>query len=360
MRSIRVPVVILLSLTVPNLTVPSLAFAAGTSGPISSEFADPLFAQIPPPPSTGPTQPAPATTTTTTTPAPAPTEGLSEDQKEERAKELYMRAEGLSTQGNWIDSVPLYEEAYYLVPGKHGFAYKVGVAAWNAGDCNKANDYLKHFIKYGDLEKNADKAAEAKQILGDISVSGCATEDTTTTTTTKTVDPSENENPLGASTTEVRQGEAKGAREAKKSEKKGLLLGGAVLAGIGVAGLGMGIAGLAIANGSANTLKALSTNQTQSGFPVGDYACRGVPSSECPSDLERRMSTGNVLGGVGLAVGGAALIGGAVMLAIYMVNRKKQGNNLETARAGSGVALSGLGPMLVPGGGAGAMAEIRF
>jgi hypothetical protein len=71
------------------------------------------------------------------------------------------------------------------------------------------------------------------------------------------------------------------------------------------------------------------------------------------------MKAGNIMGYVGLGVGGAALIGGAAMLAIYMVNRKKHGGSMEAAPTTGGTELSGLGPMIVPGG-AGAMAEIRF
>jgi hypothetical protein len=259
--------------------------------------------------------------------------------------------------------VPLYEEAYYLVPGKHGFAYKVGLAAWNARDCNKANEYLKHFIKYGDEAKNADKFAEAKQILGEISVSGCATEDTTPIT-----DPGDNpiaveepdDQPDLTSTSEQRAADNRKEKDRVKSEKRGLLIGGSVLAGIGVAGLAVGIAGLAVSNSSAQQLQTLSSNQTQSGFPEGDYACRGVDASSCPFDLEKRMKTGNALGYVGLGVGGAALIGGAAMLAIYFVSRKKSGGAKEaTPTAGAPAELSALGPMLIPGG-AGATAAIRF
>ena len=329
MRSLRVPAALVLTLTVPNLA------SAGT------------LVQAPAAP---------------TAPAPAPAE-MSEEEKMEKAKGLYIQAEGLAAQGNWTDAVPLYEEAYYLVPGKHGFAHKVGVAAWNVKDCNKANDYLKHFLTYGDEEKDADKFAEAKQILGEISVSGCATNDsaTTTTTTTTTADVEDEENPIGMSTTEARQQENAQTQQDAKNEKRGLLIGGAVLLGVGVAGVGVGIAGLAIANSSANTLQDLSTNLTTSGFPEGDYACRGVDTAQCPFELEKRLKTGNVLGYVGLGVGGAALVGGAAMLAVYMVNKKKNGGKLESSPEGeAGVELSAFGPMLVPGGGAGAMAEIRF
>jgi hypothetical protein len=98
---------------------------------------------------------------------------LSEDQKAELAKQRYLEAEALAAAGDWVAALPLYEEAYYLVPGKHGFAHKVGVAAFAAGDCDKANAYLRHFLRYGDPDKNADKFAEAESILGEISISGC-------------------------------------------------------------------------------------------------------------------------------------------------------------------------------------------
>lgn len=333
MRSIlRVPVALALTLSLPNVAL------AGT------------LVQVPPAPA-GPAETAP------------PAETLTEEQKAERAKDMYMQAEGMAAEGKWAEAVPLYEEAYYLVPGKHGFAHKVGVAAWNAKDCNKANEYLKHFIKYGDESKDADKFAEAKQILGEISVSGCATDDssTDTTTTTTTTVTDDGAGPDLTSASDERHTANATTKKQAKNEKRGLLIGGSVLLGVGVAGVAVGIAGLAIASGSAGSLQELSSNVTTSGFPEGDYACRSVPSSECPFELEKRMKTGNILGYVGLGVGGAALIGGAAMLAIYMVNKKKNGNAQEATptEGAAGTELSGLGPMFIPGG-AGAMAEIRF
>jgi hypothetical protein len=333
MRLIRVPVAILLTLSMPSLAL----------------------AQVPPPPSGPATQPQPQPQPEVQ-PQPQPTE-LTEDQKTELAKVKFMEAEELSKQGRWAESVPLYEEAYYLVPGKHGFAHKVGVAAFNAGDCNKANTYLKHFIQYGDPEKAADKFEEAKQILGEISVSGCATATTdTTTTTTTTADPVDNENPLGESSTEIRQHEAAEARTTAKNEKRGLLLGGAVLTAFGVVGLAVGFAGLGVASGSAGSLRDLSSNQTITGFPVGDYECRNVDASDCPSKLEGKLALGNGLAYGGL-IGGGVLTGvGVALLAVYMINKKKNAGSL--ANQGK-PQLTGVAPTLLPGG-MGAMAELRF
>lgn len=340
MRLFRVSVALLLTFCVPSVAL----------------------AQVPPPPSGPATQPQPQPEAQPQ-PQPQPTEELSEDEKVELAKQKYMEAEGLAGQGRWVEAVPFYEEAYYLVPGKHGFAHKVGVAAWNAGDCDKANSYLKHFLQYGDPEKQGDKFDEAKQILGEISVSGCATPTSTTTTTSSTSsEPTDSDNPLDDSTTVVRQQEAKKARDAKKNEKRGLLIGGAVLTGFGIAGVAVGITGLALASGAAGKLEALSTNQTDSGFPVGDYACRD-DGADCPSQLESQLGTGNTLAYVGLIVGGVALGAGVGMLAVYMINKKKSGGATEaTAKSGhkrGKVEITSLGPVLLPNG-AGAVAELRF
>ncbi|MCA9686468.1 MAG: hypothetical protein KC457_30145 [Myxococcales bacterium] len=341
MRRIRVPVALALTLSMPGaFLMPSVSLAS-----------------VPPPPSGPATQPAPQ-------PQPQP-QNLSEDEKIELAKQKYAEAEVLAAEGNYVDAVVLYEEAYYLVPGKHGFAHKVGVTAFKAGDCDKANTYLKHFIQYGDAEKQGDKFDEAKQILGEISVSGCATDSGGGGGGgggSNSSDPTDYEDPLGESTKTTRQKDAAQAREDKKNEKRGLLIGGAALTAVGVVGLGVGFAGLGIASKSAGSLQDLSSNSTNTGFPSGDYACRDVPTSECPYQLEGRMKTGNVLAYVGLPIGGAALIGGVAMLAIYMANKKKNGGGLEEAPAvegEAGVAISGLGPMMLPGGG-GAMVELRF
>jgi hypothetical protein len=212
-------------------------------------------------------------------------------------------------------------------------------------------------MQSGAPEKNGDKFEEARQILGEISVSGCATATTTTTTTnTNTAEPVDNENPLGDSSTEIRQHEAAEARQTAKSEKRGLLLGGAVLTSFGVVGLAVGIAGLGVASGSAGSLRDLSSNQTNTGFPVGDYECRNVDASDCPSKLEGKLKLGNGLAYGGL-IGGGILTGvGVALLAVYMVNKKKNGG--AVAKSGK-PQLTGIAPALLPGG-MGAVAELRF
>jgi hypothetical protein len=94
--------------------------------------------------------------------------GLSEEEKQEKAKELYIEAEGKAAEGDWAAAVDLYEQAYYLVPGKHGFALKVGFAAEKVGDCEKAVSYLEHFVQYAEGDKYKDDIAKAKRSLASL------------------------------------------------------------------------------------------------------------------------------------------------------------------------------------------------
>jgi tetratricopeptide (TPR) repeat protein len=105
------------------------------------------------------------------TPDPAP--GLSEDERKDKAKDLYIAAEGKAGEGDWAAALNLYEQAYQLVPGKHGFALKVGVAAEKAGDCAKAITYYEHFLKYAEADKYEDDIASTKKSLGALKKSGC-------------------------------------------------------------------------------------------------------------------------------------------------------------------------------------------
>lgn len=95
---------------------------------------------------------------------------------EEKARDLYMEAEELAKAGEWQKAADTYEQAYYLVPGKHGFAYKVGHAAWEAGDCVRADKYMSHYRTYADTSKHPEFAAEADRVLNEIEFKGCAVE----------------------------------------------------------------------------------------------------------------------------------------------------------------------------------------
>ncbi|MFO7561076.1 MAG: hypothetical protein R6X02_00415 [Enhygromyxa sp.] len=320
MRLLRVPVALLLTLSLPGVAL----------------------AQVPPPPK-APAQPK-------AEPEPEPEPELSEAEKAEKAKHLYIEAEGLAAEDRWAEAVPLYEEAYYLVPGKHGFAHKVGIATWKIDDCDKTKEYLTHFVTYADPEKFEEKIAEAQAILDEIEERQCATpepEPEPEPAPVATENPLDDDDPLsegGGATTDT-----------GPKQKKGLLIGGAALIVLGVGGIGAGAAGAAMASGAGKQLDDLSSANTPTGYPAGDYACR---TGECPPDLESKLQTGKVIGALGFAAGGALLVTGVALIAIHASKKKKAGGG-ASAKGSSPVQLTAAGPMLVPGGG-GAMAGIRF
>ncbi len=98
---------------------------------------------------------------------------LSEEERLEKAKGIYKEAEAKAAEGDWPSAVNLYEQAYYLVPTKHGFALKVALAAEQVGDCAKAITYYEHFVKYADPEKYADDLSAAKKSLDGLKKKGC-------------------------------------------------------------------------------------------------------------------------------------------------------------------------------------------
>lgn len=100
-----------------------------------------------------------------------------EDQKMEQAKALYKEGSVAADAGNWQEAMNKYEQAYILVPSKHGFAHKVGIAAYNAGVCEKTVEYLVHFIHYADHEKHGDKVEESRKVLAEMLDKGCTTEE---------------------------------------------------------------------------------------------------------------------------------------------------------------------------------------
>lgn len=88
---------------------------------------------------------------------------LSEDERLAQAEVLFHEAEALAKAEQWAEAEAKYETAYHLVPGKHGFAYKVAMAAVNAGDCEKARLFLEHFIIYGDIDRQKPLILEARR-----------------------------------------------------------------------------------------------------------------------------------------------------------------------------------------------------
>jgi hypothetical protein len=87
---------------------------------------------------------------------------MTEDERIEMARGLFEEAEALWAAQQWSEAKVKYEEAYHLVPGRHGFAFKVAMAAIKTGDCEKAKVFLEHFIIYGDIDRQKGMIVEAK------------------------------------------------------------------------------------------------------------------------------------------------------------------------------------------------------
>lgn len=90
-----------------------------------------------------------------------PNANLTEEERTEKARALFQEAEALAAEAKWPEAKAKYEEAYHLTPGRHGLAYKVGMAAIEADDCEKARLFLEHFIIYGDLDRQEALIHEA-------------------------------------------------------------------------------------------------------------------------------------------------------------------------------------------------------
>lgn len=96
-----------------------------------------------------------------------------EEQAMELAKTLYELGQSEAAAENWETAMYAYEDAYFLVPAKTGFAFKVGQSAYEAGRCDKAEEYLVHFRQYGDREKHVEMLAQADTMLNRLETMGC-------------------------------------------------------------------------------------------------------------------------------------------------------------------------------------------
>ncbi|KIG12015.1 hypothetical protein DB30_02133 [Enhygromyxa salina] len=271
---------------------------------------------------------------------PASNVQLSEDEKLEHAKKLYAAAERLARRGKWAEAADSYEQAYYLVPGKHGFAYKIAAAAYEAGDCDRAQDYLLHFLTYGDNDKHLDELDEAQRMIEEIDASGCASQ-TSFTKLNAVGESAESEDPF-------KLDEDDEGNEGNENDK-GLLIGGVVLLALGGAGLGLGTVSAAMATSTRNELDGAGNRDPSvpSEYFGSNFTCNSV--ALCPSELEDQLVARRNLSAAGFVAGSVLLVGGAALLTLRMLRRGKLGG--KEARVGDGPRLTGLGPTWVPGGG---------
>ena len=284
-----------------------------------------------------------------------PTAGMSEEQKLERAKQLYGEADGNFQQGNFADALAKFEEAYNVyAPNFHVFNFNIGLSAYELGDCVKAKTAFQRFL---DLVADHPSRGEAQQKLIEIERSGCANQVAPTpvdTGTTTPVTEDEDDSPLLTSKKDEREEAIERERSERNAKKQHpLVIAGAVFTAVGVAALiGSGIS-LALANSKANRLATLAS-PGPTGFPDGNYGDDEVFNLD-----SRGLPTNNAMT-IGLLVGGAVFTGVGIGLLVVGVKRKK------AERAGKGKnALAPqqrhltIAPSYLPRGG-GAAATMRF
>lgn len=138
-----------------------------------------------------------------------------------------------------------------------------------------------------------------------------------------------------------------------------LAIAGGVLVGLGAAGIGVAIGGNRMAQSATMRLRELSSNSTVTGFPVGDYACRNVPASECPPTQIARWQSGRAMWTYGMLAGTVTLTSGAVLLIVAAARGSKQSPPPTDEPSNVGVPITMVTPVWLPGGG-GLSLSVRF
>lgn len=279
---------------------------------------------------------------------------MSDEEKSALAKTYYIEAQSAFKAGDFLTAMNKYEEAYFLVPGKHGFAFKVATAAWKLGDCVKADEYFRHYVTYETRESKADNIEEAKKVLGEIALSGCANVKEENPIAAETP-PEEDDAPDLSSQREQREASSgdDGAVDdgAPAKEKNPLLIAGIGLSVAGVAGIAVGITGIALGNAAANSLVSASSNNTPSGFPEGDFSDNDTFNKQGSLGAYNAMTLGGLIGG------GVFLAAGGALIALGIINKKKAA--AAPAPAAETAGLQYVSPVWMRNG-AGAGASFKF
>jgi len=274
---------------------------------------------------------------------------LSDDEKLEWAKKLYIQAKEHHDQEDYYNSVIKYERAYSYAPDKHIFAYNLGIDAWELKDCARVKQYLQLFLIKD--EDNEDLQDEARATLKKAEnnpecITGGPGQETAPATGPTTTGPAADDEEVVLEKKGNTSSSA--ATEDKKKGPSGLLIGGAVLTVLGAGALGGGIGTMVVGKGTASDLDTLST-PGETGFVTQKY--NGDVKGK-----ESTLSTMNTVTPILLIAGGALLAGGVAMIVIDVMNKKKGKGHYA---ANSGPTLTGLGVAPMQGGAAASL-SMRF
>lgn len=112
---------------------------------------------------------------------------MTEEQKLEVAKGLYGEGDTAFQAGSFQEALTKFEEAYNVyAPSFHVFNFNIGAAAYELGDCQKAKTAFGRFL---DLVPEHPSRADAQEKLLEIDRSGCANAVAPTPTPTPTTAP---------------------------------------------------------------------------------------------------------------------------------------------------------------------------
>lgn len=276
--------------------------------------------------------------------APPPPDTLSDEEKLEWAKKLYMKAKAFHDAEDYYNSVIKYEEAYRYAPDKHIFAYNLGIDAWELRDCARVKQYLQLFMIKDDSHPDLRKTA--KEILDQADGNEeCVTAGGNGVVTDQggggTAEPVTDDD--GPELTAKGRPEDGIGDSGPKKKPSGLLIGGSVMTVLGVGALGAGIATTIVAKGKHTTLMD-ATAPSPTSF-ADDYY------SDLRAD-DKALKTLNVVNPVLLIAGGVLLAGGITMIVIDRGQKKKgKGHYAKQGKA----KLTGLGIGPTAGGAAASM-----
>ncbi len=295
--------------------------------------------------------------------AASPYAGLQDPLKQQQmeyAKQQFAEGEQLLAEGKAVEAVKKYETAYQYAPELHLLNYNIGVAAMQAGDCNKAKVAFQRFL---DLVHEHEMRADAQQQLLDIERSGCAkpavvptgpvTDEDAPELTSKRPGGSDE---AGEDTADEDEDEGDGKRDRPRKMNTLMLAGIGLMAGGGALLLSGGIAGL-IALSNAKKLNKLGM-PGPTGFSPNSYE----DDSTFRLDVARKNAA--ITSAILMPLGGALLVTG---VALFVVGHKKK--KAEKGAGGEGadktaarrrrVRMTGVGPTWLRGGG-GVSASFSF
>ncbi|MEM9456000.1 MAG: hypothetical protein AAGF11_17600 [Myxococcota bacterium] len=286
---------------------------------------------------------------------------MSDEQKLERAKQLYAEAEAALNDDKAAEALAKFEQAYNdFAPELHLFNVNIGIAAQTVGDCIKAKKAFERFL---DLVDKHQARKEAQARLLQIERSKCvekqeererqAAEEAAAALQVAASEEGDNYDApvLEANPLNDEEEEDEPTRNVRAKFLAGVVLtsvGGAALIGAGVS--------LGIANSRARELADLSSPGNTTGFSEAVY------SDEEVAQLHQRGLPAANGASVGLFVGGGVLAAvGVTLIVLDRVGKKAEGDveGEEPSARRRGPRLTGLGPAIVRGGG-GAAATLRF